>query len=397
MRTSLLAIVSTFLCCSMGTAPVAADGPELKSPGFVKGFSWGWVGRRGEYASPAAADSMKKLAETGAEYVCIAFSTEQRTHESPDFTWGDGNRRMVSDDEIRHAIDLARDNGLRVILKPVVNCDDQVWRAWIRFYRPVTDEERAQGITGEFDPWGEEPRRRDGYVKDMAKWETWWQNFGGFLIHYAHIAAEKEVEAVCLGCEMNSTEEFEARWRDLIARVRDVYGGQITYDVNHGREREVAWWDAVDFISTSAYYPVPPPQGVAVEEAILKTTSKSDIVAELERVKDELTAVSAKWQKPILFIETGVTNVRGCARYPWSHPYAEIESPLDETEQANYYEAMFEVFWEEPWFMGFAWWDWPARLYSRDRASANRGFSVYGKQAEEVVRAWYAKPRRTPE
>jgi hypothetical protein len=304
---------------------------------------------------------------------------------------------MVSDDEIRHAIDLARDNGLRVILKPVVNCDDQVWRAWIRFYRPVTDEERAQGITGEFDPWGEEPRRRDGYVKDMAKWETWWQNFGGFLIHYAHIAAEKEVEAVCLGCEMNSTEEFEARWRDLIARVRDVYGGQITYDVNHGREREVAWWDAVDFISTSAYYAVPPPQGVAVEEAILKTTSKSDIVAELERVKDELTAVSAKWQKPILFIETGVTNVRGCARYPWSHPYAEIESPLDETEQANYYEAMFEVFWEEPWFMGFAWWDWPARLYSRDRASANRGFSVYGKQAEEVVRAWYAKPRRTPE
>jgi hypothetical protein len=54
---------------------------------------------------------------------------------------------------------------------------------------------------------------------------------------------------------------------------------------------------------------------------------------------------------------------------------------------------MFEVFWDEPWFLGFTWWDWPARLYSQDEAATHRGFCVYGKRAEGVVRQWYAKPR----
>jgi hypothetical protein len=91
-------------------------------------------------------------------------------------------------------------------------------------------------------------------------------------------------------------------------------------------------------------------------------------------------------------IETGVTNVRGCARYPWSHPSEHPESPLDEAEQANYYRAFFETFADTPWFMGYAWWDWPAKLYSREEAGENRGFCIYGKEAEEVLKLWYAKP-----
>lgn len=98
-------------------------------------------------------------------------------------------------------------------------------------------------------------------------------------------------------------------------------------------------------------------------------------------------------RKPILFIETGVTNVRGCARYPWSHPDEKLGDPLDPQEQVNYYEAMFEAFWDEPWFLGFTWWDWPARLDPIEAAARHRGFCVYGQPAEDVVRAWYAKPR----
>ena len=51
------------------------------------------------------------------------------------------------------------------------------------------------------------------------------------------------------------------------------------------------------------------------------------------------------------------------------------------------------TFWNEPWFCGFAWWDWPARLHPKERAGTDKGFCCYGKPAEQVLRTWYAKPR----
>jgi hypothetical protein len=385
----LMSIIVASVICPHVTA--AAEGHDPAALGFIKGFSWGWNSGRGDYLSDDAAESMAKLADTGTEWVCISFYTMMPTYDSPEFTWGDANQRMVSDDGIRRAIDLARENGMKVILKPVVNCDDQTWRAWIRFFRPITDDERAEGITGEHDPWGEAPGMRDGMVRDTDKWNTWWNNYEQFVVHYARIAEEKHVAALCLGCEMSSSEEFEDRWRQLIGKVREVYHGQLTYDINHDRQGDLAWWDEVDFMSISAYYQVAPSDGRTIEQVVEETTPKDEIVAALEQVKARLADTSAKFNKPILFIETGVTNVRGCARYPWSHPGAHMESPLDEQEQANYYAAFFEVFWDEPWFMGYAWWDWPARLYDAEDAGTDRGFSIYGKKAEDILRDWYAR------
>ncbi|HYO26077.1 MAG TPA: hypothetical protein VEQ85_14130, partial [Lacipirellulaceae bacterium] len=283
----------------------------------------------------------------------------------------------------------------KVILKPTLNCGDGTWRAWIRFFRPLTSEERAGGMTGVDDPWGETPGRRDGMAVDEAKWAVWWDHFSRFLVHYAELAEEQDVELFCLGCEMNSTEADVPRWRKLIESVRSKYHGLVTYNANHGRERNLAWWDAVDVISISAYYEVPPPAGTTVEEAAKTTTTKEEILAHFQGLKAELAALSAQHKQPIFFIETGVTNVRGCSRYPWSHPNAFPQTPLDEVEQANYYAAHLETFWGEPWFMGYAWWDWPARLYTEQSAPADRGFCVYGKQAEEILRTWYAKPSPT--
>jgi hypothetical protein len=393
MPRGVIVLMLGLLAAAVVGGPSTARGVDPAPLGFVKGHSWGWVGSRGEYAGPAAADSMRKLADTGANFVCIAFGATMRSPTTPDFTWGDANRRMVADAELRRAIALARENNLKVIVKPVVNCADGTWRAWIKFFRPVTAEERAAGVTGEMDPWSEAPTLREGEVRDLAKWDRWWTNYREFLLHYARIAQEEKAEMFCLGCEMNSTEEFEDRWRETIADVRDVYDGVLTYDCNHGRESQVAWWDAVDVLSVSAYYQVSPPDGQSLDEAVKQTTPKQEIAAQLNERKQELAGLAAKYKKPILFIETGVTNVRGCARYPWSHPDEKLGDPLDQEEQVNYYEAMFETFWDEPWFMGFAWWDWPARLYDRDVAARHRGFCIYGKAAEAVVRLWYAKPR----
>lgn len=391
-RATLIVVALVFLAGVQPSTAAAQEAPNAWANGFIKGVTWGWAGGRGDYASPAAADSMKQLAATNAEWVCIAFAATSATFDSPDFVWGNDASNMVSDDEIRGAIRLARENGLKVILKPTINCGDGTWRAWIRFFRPVTEAERAAGVTGVDDPWGETPGRREGIVVDDAKWATWWANFSGFLAHYAELAEEQDVEMLCLGCEMNSTEADETRWRELIGSVRAKYHGLVTYNANHGRERQIPWWDALDLISISAYYEIPPPAGVTVEEAAKAPTPKADMLARFATLKDELAQLSADYKRPIFFIETGVTNVRGCARYPWSHPDAYPDTPLDEMEQANYYAAHLETFWGEPWFMGFAWWDWPAQLYLPGRAADDRGFCIFGKQAEQVLKSWYARP-----
>jgi hypothetical protein len=89
----------------------------------------------------------------------------------------------------------------------------------------------------------------------------------------------------------------------------------------------------------------------------------------------------------------GCPNIRGCARYPWASPPDPAKDPTDDQEQVNFYTAMFETFNDEPWFMGYAWWDWPARLETRERFQQGRGFCVYGRPAEKVMRQWYAKER----
>lgn len=395
LRTIRYVVSLSAIAISVTAARADETKHDPQSLGFIKGYSWGWTGWRGSYAAPEAAESMQKLADTGTEWICIAFAPNMKSYDSPEIVFGDANPQMITDDELRNTIDKARAKGMKPLLKPVVNSADDVWRAWIRFYRPVTAAERAAGITGEMDPWGEQPRMREGEVKDLAKWDAWWRDYTNYIVHYAKIAEEKQVPVLCLGCEMNSTEEFEDKWRELIRQVREVYHGQITYDVNHGNEDKVKWFDDLDFISISAYYPIPGPDGQIVETPAERATSVEEIKAALEPVKEHLAKVSAQWGKPILFIESGVTAVRGCARTPWVHIDEREDWPIDEQEQANFYQANFETFWNEPWFMGWCWWDWPARLYPESAAAKDRSFCVYGKEAEQVLREWYAKPRET--
>jgi hypothetical protein len=379
-----------FLLVLFAAVTMSADEfrkPQL--PGFIKGYTWGWVGYRGQYEGPQAATSMKRLADTGAQWVCIAFGAGMKTFDTPEISWGASNPKMVSDDEIRHAIDMARQNGLKVILKPVVNPDDNVWRAQIKFSKPAADEiSSADGDKNLATTKSSAPKQS----KDLEQWDRWWQDYSAFILHYAKIAEVKHVPIYCLGCEMNSTEEFEDHWRKLISEVRQIYSGQLTYDVNHDNEDNVHWWDAVDFISISAYYAIRPSNNRSMDEAVRETTPVDEIVAGLGRIKQRLAKISAKWHEPILFIETGVLNARGFARYPWSHSDEHVDSPIDEQEQANFYEAMCQAFWNEPWFMGFTWWEWPAQIPDPDHPAGSRTFSVDGKKGEAVLHDWYTKP-----
>jgi hypothetical protein len=339
--------------------------------GFIKGFSWGWSGWKGQYLGSGPVDSMKKLADTGSNWVCISFGTEMEKPNEPPITWSDANPRMVSDDEILWSIKLACDNNLKVILKPVVNVRDGTWRAFINF------------------------KKEDGSVDEKA-WDRWWSDFRLFILHYAKMAEQTNCEMICLGCEMISTERFESRWRSLIAEVRQVYCGVITYNANHGREDKVNWFDALDVISLSAYYPIGTDDVLlALEDDLSKVPPCDRSVEALKRrwkpIKEKLRKISQKFDRPILFVELGVCSAKGFSAAPWTH--YQPNAQYDADEQRRYYQATIETFWDEPWFIGFTWWAWPPNLYSLEEAKGHTGFCVYGKPAEQLVRQWYSKER----
>jgi hypothetical protein len=369
----LVLCVLSVLCGKIAAAEVnqPSDFNHTHSPtGFIKSISWGYPGNKGQYQGDASADSMKKLAETNANWVCISFVAEMNKPGDTTIIWTGPDANIVSDSEIQRAIGLARQNNLKIILKPMVNIRDGTWRALIDFRTP------------------------DNKI-DTQSWDKWWANYGEFILHYAKIAQETHCEMLCLGCEMGSTERYGKKWRDLIAEVRKVYTGFLTYSANHGNEDRIGWWDAIDIIGMSGYYPVGIDNPAQTPNDLSTVPPAESSVEAMKNkwlpIKKKLGYVSKQVNRPLFFIEIGVCSARGFAAAPWTHP--QKDATFDGNEQARFYQAVMEAFWDEPWFVGFSWWDWPANLYSLNDAKTDTGFCIYGKPAEKLIKEWYAKPR----
>lgn len=318
---------------------------------FIKGMTYGWGSTRGDYREQFAVDSLHKLKETGSEWIALSFWTYQDNVHATKINFDYGY--TVTDRDIMFAVKQAHDLGLKVCLKPVVNSKDGIWRAHIGF----PDEPGA-----------------DQY------WDEWFESYTNFILHYAELAAELNCEMFCIGCEMVKTEHKEEHWRALIKKVRAIYDGPIIYNANHGKEEGINWFDAVDIIGTSAYYPVGNEPGDTEENMIQNWLP----------VRDKMEKLHQKFNKPILFMEIGCRSAHGCATMPWDFMHRDL--PFNEDEQANFYSSVIKVFWDMPWFSGFFWWDWSTKLYPLEEAKTNRGFDIYGKKAEAIIKDWYSKP-----
>lgn len=318
---------------------------------FIKGFTYGFDGKRGDYQTPEAAASMDRLAALGGDWTALAFVVMQDSFSStvirPDY------RYTVTDRDISAAVAKFHSLGLKVCMKPMVNCADGSWRAYIRF--PETD------------------------FNNKDYWNEWFSSYKAFLCHYAEIAEDTGCEMFCVGCEMLGTEDREEAWRDVISCVRKVYHGPLVYNTNHGKEENVRWWDAVDYIGTSAYFPVANGPHETIDNMKAAWDSHKEVLRRLSQKHDG---------KQIIFMEIGCRSAAGCAAMPYDFTHREY--PYDEDEQANFYESCFRSMWNESWFAGFFWWDW----YTKLPASIHEdGFSVVDKKAEIIVKEWYARSR----
>ena len=87
--------------------------------------------------------------------------------------------------------------------------------------------------------------------------------------------------------------------------------------------------------------------------------------------------------KPVIFTEYGYPSFATAASKPWQDA---PHDPNFEDIQALLYRSLYERFWTEEWFAGGFVWKWK---YTGEGQST--GYSPQGKQAEAVLKKWYAQ------
>jgi hypothetical protein len=297
----------------------------------------------GQYPLSLLESDLQQMRVLGVQWVAIVVTWYQASTQSTEII--PDPQKSPDDETLVQLLRRLRELGFRAFLRPMVDVQDGRWRGEITF-------------------------------ASEDQWETWFQSYERFLWHYAKLAAQENAALFSVGVELEQTVLREHQWRELIARVRKVYHGTLTYSANWDGFELVPFWDALDYVGIDSYFDLDLSPGPTLDDLM---TAWQPWVRHLEKF-------AARVQKPILFTEIGVRSVQGASRHPWDWHY---EAPISLQEQANYYEAVFQVFWEQPWLAGFYFWAWVPGLGGPEDAS----YTPAGKPAASILKRWYTKQR----
>jgi len=325
------------------TAPTPGPAGAFEYDGLTH-VSW-W---HDQYGSAEGSVSRQALAATGASWagVLATWYMDTRTSSAvlPD------PQRTPADADVRRAIEELHAAGLGVMLKPHVDPADGTWRGQI-----------APGDPG-----------------------AWFESYASFVLHYAAIARETNVEILCIGTELvtMSDSRHAAEWGSLIARVRAAFPGLLTYAANANAPADeltsVSFWPQLDLVGLDVYTPL----------TNRTDPTREELVAAWRRNRDGHDMVAAyanlhaAYGMPVIFTEIGYRSADGTNRAPWDW---QATAGADPREQADCYRAMYEVWGEEAsWMKGPFWWSWAVPR----PGAGDTGYEPWTKPAEDVLRQW---------
>src|SRR5256714_13703795 len=139
------------------------------------------------------------------------------------------------------------------------------------------------------------------------EWDRFFTDYESWIVQMATLAQAEHAEIFCVGLEFTYPQKYEERWRKIIAAVRAVFHGKVTYGANWNEYADVKFWDALDYIGVLAYFP------------LTKTTdpSAAEISTAWEKRCTELEKFSKQAGKQFLFVEIGYNESARAAAEPW--------------------------------------------------------------------------------
>jgi hypothetical protein len=298
------------------------------------------------YGTEACARAMDEAARMGATWVSLTpfgrtwdlkSTGVDLTFEAP---FEDNRKNMLA------AIAQAHARGLKVFLVPHLWVESGDWRALI-------------------DPG------------DDAAWAQWSDSYRAFVLTWAEVAREGAAEMFSVGVELRSwvTTPRVSSMLSIIAEVRKIYPGLVTYSANWDDVNDTAILGALDVIGINAFYPLAEREGA----------TPSELADGGRKVAGAIEALARSTGLPVVLTEIGYTTRADPAVRPWEWPDAMKGVRVDERAQAQAYAALIGPLLDARWCAGFFIW----RTYADpDDVSqeAEWGFSPRGKLAELVVR-----------
>jgi hypothetical protein len=290
--------------------------------------------------TPESDASLAKAYNDGCNWIAICVWWFQDNINStiiePDYSL-----YSATPESLVHAIQHCHELGMKVMLKPMVDCRDGTWR---------------------------------GQINPSTGWFTAYQNFINF---WADIAQDNNVELFCVGCELENTVSWSASWRAVVQNVRTHYSSPLTYAANHDSQQNVSWWDELSYIGIDAYYSLTASNDPNLDELKAAWNSWADAIESWR---------NTNWPSmDVIFTEVGYQSVDGTNQTPWWTDPA--GSTIDMQEQADCYEALLSQCRMRNWWRGVFWWNWetnpeagtPADPYSTPQ----------NKLAELILRNYY--------
>jgi hypothetical protein len=363
---------------SSAGAAVAASTKEFSDPAlpgdFCRGVNWWHEEDRGDRGRA----SFQALAALGVDWVSIhSWDPLQRRVDAPD--WAEP-RHPSGFPNLAELVRNAHAAGLKVMVKPHLE---------MRGYEPTAeelavlrgpDEKAKQRLFARVRAEREAlPRtwHNEIEMKTEADWQAWFARYESYILSYVDQATAAGADAFCVGRETDKAAiAREADWRRLIARVRERFRGPLTYSANFDGYRRIPFWDALDVIGISAYFPLSPGP----------SPTDTDLAAAWDAILDPLQAFARDKNRRMVFTEIGYPALATAPVRPWE----ENDGAADVWLQARLYEAALRATAKRPFLVGSFFWLWEgtSRPPFRDPS-----FSIQDKPAAFVMSHFYKRDR----
>ena len=233
----MLTVMQSLAVSSKSDAINVAKIPE----GVQWGVTFGFYGSDEYYASQAARDEIDAISRAGANWVTVVATVWQDTCQST-FQYRDFDL-TPGDLTLKEIIDLIHAKGMKVCLRPMLECKDGYGR--LAVWLPVAGGKRMFGrCSTARAEWFESLRKRSAY--------------------YARLARETGCEAFCIDSELDRMVEENDLWKSVVDAVRKEYKGPVTscHTLHTGTIdflKTLAdpghWFHSLDYLSISYYCP----------------------------------------------------------------------------------------------------------------------------------------------
>lgn len=326
---------------------------SIESPaGFQKGFCYAHEGYAvyNGYMGSTSDKALHRLAALGSNAISITpFGHPQAIDKASPFrrSTGPGSE---NDESVIVAAKFARRCGMQIMLKPHI---------WVH-----------GGWPGEIK------------MATESEWSAFFRHYEAWIVHYAILAQMYKLESLVIGVELvQATRGHDSAWRKMIDRVRQVYGGKLTYAANWGAEFEnITFWDALDAIGLNCYYPL----------SDNPAASDAELLAGARKIAAKVERIAKAFDRPVVITEIGFASRPAS----WTQPHEDGRGRQPDPEaQRRAYEIIFRAFYHQPWLAGIYWWKWPTTL--EDGGRNHTGFTPNGKPAEAVVARWYGRQKKS--